>query len=68
MCGSTLSLENRSLSIIISQMVMPETEIEWISTFKKEAVFPVRLFDPGIMLYQIFFFHLPLLMYRNIYI
>jgi hypothetical protein len=40
MCGSTLSLENRSLSIIISQMVMPETEIEWIFTFKKLAVFP----------------------------
>jgi hypothetical protein len=33
-----------------------------------EAVFPVRLFDPGIMLYQIYSFHLPLLMYRNIYI
>jgi hypothetical protein len=40
MCGSTLSLDNKSLSIIISQMVMPETQVEWITIFKKLAVFP----------------------------
>jgi hypothetical protein len=40
MCGSTLSVDNRALSIIIAHMVLPDTEHEWIQNFKTMAVFP----------------------------